>query len=82
MKRKLTAVVVGASLAVFGAVPAMAADGQCVSKGVKALGGPTISAAARGQVLEGINAVPVIIKDHVFNNADVTEGLLGIIICE
>lgn len=82
MKRKLTAVVVGSALAVFGAVPAMAADGQCVSNGVKALGGQTISAAARGGVLEGINAVPIVIKDHAFNNADVTESLLGITICE
>lgn len=82
MKRKVSAMIVGASLAVFGAVPAMAADGQCVSNGVQLLGGQTISQAARGQVLEGINAVPVVIKDHAFNGADVTEGLLGVTICE
>jgi hypothetical protein len=57
------------------------ADGRCVATGVKFLGGKTISAAARGQVLPGINAVPIVIKDHAFNNANVTEGLLGVTIC-
>ncbi len=61
------------------------ADGQCVKTGVQLLGGKglgVISAAATGGVILGVNAVPIVIKDHAFNNADVTETLLGTTICE
>lgn len=87
MIRKLAVGAAAASISVFALVgtadakPAPA-DGTCVSKGVRLLGGQAVSAAARGQVLPGVNAVPVVILDHVFNNADVTEGLLNVTICE
>ncbi|HEX6255892.1 MAG TPA: hypothetical protein VFZ70_08770 [Euzebyales bacterium] len=57
------------------------ADGQCVATGVKTLGGPTIAAAANGDLLRS-NVVDFVIRDHAFNNADETEALLGITICE
>lgn len=84
MKKKFGVMVLGTAMALFAVAPAMAApaDGQCVSNGVKALGGATISAAARGGVLEGLNAVPIVINDHLRNGADVTEGIVGVTICD
>lgn len=82
MRRKLTTIAAVAALTAFGAMPAMAkADGQCVSNGVKALGGPTIAAVANGSVDLGVS-VSDIIKDHAFNGADVTESVLGVTICD
>ena len=82
MKRKLTALVLGAALATVTAAPALAgpADGRCVSNGVRALDGPTISAVARGALGEG-NLVPFVINDHLRNGADVTESILEVEIC-
>ena len=42
---------------------------------------PTIAAAANGDLL-GSNVVDFVIRDHPCNNADETEALLGITICE
>lgn len=55
------------------------ADGKCVAIGVKTLGPGAIKAAATGQLPVSLSFV---IKDHAFNGADATEGLLGITICE
>lgn len=86
MRKKMATIAAVAAMAVFGALPASAApaDGKCVSNGVKALGGAGISAAATGNLLEGFdsNIVNVVILDHVFDNADLTESLLGITICD
>ena len=87
MRRTIVLLVVALMAVGLMAAPAMAmgrpsdlpADGQCVSNGVKTLGGKglgLISAAATGG-LEGYtgvkNSVPVVIMDHLFNDADVTE---------
>lgn len=90
MKRKIMTATLGAIAALaLVAGPAVAApgngpaDGRCVSNGVKTLGGPTIAAVANGSVNlgEGVT-VDVVIRDHVFNNADVTESILGVEICK
>lgn len=74
--------------ALFAALPGTAlagkpastpADGRCVATGVKTLGPANIKAAATGQLPVSLSFV---IKDHAFNNANATEGLLGFTICE
>lgn len=90
MNRKFSTAILGATAAIaLVAGPAAAApgngpaDGKCVSTGVQTLGGPTIAAVANGSVNlgEGVT-VDVVIRDHAFNNADVTESILGRTICE
>lgn len=89
MKRKIALTAAAAMGVAMMAGPAVAmpeapGDGQCVSSGVTALGGEAIAAAATGNLLSGVddNLVNTVILDHVFNNANVTESLLGITICE
>ncbi len=90
MKRRILTATLGTLTALaLAAGPAMAApgnapaDGKCVSNGVKALGGPTIAAVANGSLNLGKGVtVDVVIRDHVFNNADVTESILGVEICK
>ena len=74
--------------ALFAALPGSAlaarpastpADGRCVATGVKTLGPEAIRAAATGQLPVSLSFV---ILDHAFNNANATEGLLGVTICE
>ena len=86
MKRIILGAIVSGAL--FAAIPGTAlagkpastpADGKCVATGVKTLGSANIKAAATGQLPVSLSFV---IKDHAFNNADATEGLLGITICE
>ena len=92
--RRVTTIMSAALLAVaLMAAPALAggpkgyeapADGQCVSQGVQALGGKgarVMNAAATGGVVEGVNAVPIAILDHAFNNADGLAGL-GLDFCD
>ncbi len=74
------------------AAPAMAmpgdapADGTCVSNGVQTLGGKglgLISTAATGglESFTGVkNSVPVVIMDHLFNGADVTESVAAVLL--
>jgi hypothetical protein len=77
VKKRLAATLATTALLLVAAVPASAApaDGRCVSKGVKLLGGPTIAAAANG-TLAGTNLVDFVILDHVFNDAAGTEDFL------
>lgn len=79
MKTRIAATLATTALLLITAVPASAApaDGRCVSKGVKLLGGPTIAAAANGS-LAGTNLVDFVIKDHAFNGAAGTEAFLGL----
>jgi hypothetical protein len=63
------------------AMPAVAnaapADGRCVAQGAGfTFDGPTKASVARDGLMS------FIIKDHAFNNADETEALLGITICD
>ena len=89
MRRTVVLLVVALMAIGLMAAPALAmgrpdslpADGQCVSNGVKTLGGSglgLISTAATGG-LAGYtgekNSVPIVIKDHLFNGADVTEAV-------
>jgi len=74
------------------AAPAMAggpgnyeapANGKCVAQGVQTLGGKglrVMNAAATGGVVAGVNAVPIAILDHAFNDADGLAGL-GLDLC-
>ena len=86
MKRKITTrFLASVSMLAFSAVGASAApaDGQCVSNGVQALGGKS-GAKLIGAVASSQDPAPVqvIILDHVFNGADVTESILGVTICD
>ena len=64
----------GARPAVANAAPA---DGRCVAQGAGfTFDGPTKASVAKAGLMS------FIIKDHAFNNADETEALLGIAICD
>ena len=81
MKKVLAAATLTAGLVL--AVPTVAsaapADGKCVAKGAGfTFDGPTKASVARGELPVGMSFV---IKDHVFNGANATEGLLGVTIC-
>ncbi len=70
MKKLLVTTAAIAALAIPSAAVAQPgfstpANGKCVAAGVKVLGGPTIAAAATGQVVPGVNAVPIAIKAHL-----------------
>ena len=41
------------------------ANGKCVAAGVQTLGGSTISIAANGTYIPGVNAVPIVIQAHL-----------------
>lgn len=80
MKKLIVAatIVVGTTFAlpgVAGAAPK--ADGRCVAQGAGfTFDGPTKASVAKAGLMS------TIIKDHAFNNADLTEDLLGIAICD
>ena len=66
-----------AGLAVTPGIAAAApADGRCVAQGAGfTFDGPTKASVARARLMS------FVIQDHVFNNADGTETLLGATIC-
>jgi hypothetical protein len=81
MRRKITTFVAAFALTAFAAAPAMAAPpeypgGQCVKNGVQAVapGGGLSEYAQQG-------LVSTIILDHVNDDAEFTEGVLGVEIC-
>jgi hypothetical protein len=83
MKKLIIAAVAATTIGVAGVAGSAAAggkaDGRCVATGVTTLGPAAVKAAATGQLPVSLSFV---IKDHAFNGADATEGLLGITICE
>lgn len=85
MKRKATTLLLASvSMLAFSAVSAAAApaDGQCVASGVQTLGGKGLGIIGDVASSKAPAPVDVVILDHVFNGADVTESILGITICE
>lgn len=88
MRRVVVLMVVALLALGLMAAPASAApaDGKCVSNGVQTLGGKglgLISTAATGglETFTGErNSVPVVIADHLFNGADVTESLTPVLV--
>jgi hypothetical protein len=78
--RKLIAaglLVVGSLIAMPAVANAAPADGRCVAQGAGfTFDGPTKASVAKAGLMS------FVIKDHAFNNADETEALLGLSICE
>jgi hypothetical protein len=80
--KKVRILLVGGLVLAMAAMPGMAAagpgkaDGRCVATGAGfTFDGPTKASVAKAGLMK------TIILDHAFNNADVTEELLGIEIC-
>jgi hypothetical protein len=79
MKKLIAAglLVAGSLVAMPAVASAAPADGRCVAQGAGfTFDGPTKASVARDGLMS------FVIKDHAFNNADATEALLGISICE
>ena len=80
MKKKLFAasiVLAGGLLAAPVAAGAAPADGRCVAQGAGfTFDGPTKASVAKAGLMS------FVITDHAFNDADGTEDLLGITICD
>jgi hypothetical protein len=79
MKKLIAAglLVAGSLVAMPAVANAAPADGRCVAQGAGfTFDGPTKASVAKAGLMS------FVIKDHAFNNADATEALLGISICE